>query len=325
MNECKIHLKISKDVLNSIYDKFINSDVEWSGVITFEKDEKGRKGGDKGDNYSKYNSIDKHDNVKSGDGMNVSPSISLINYHTHPLVCYQDQKTLFGWLSGEDIYSTIFLCLKGVIGHLTFTLEGIYFLEIDEQFKNTIKKDRQLFDNKLLNLIKDYFMGTHECREKTYIDKEKRKKRIILPYSFIDTINNFKLSCLTNEEEDEDDEEEKVYFGKDAKLKYSMLDKKKLIDELEIDKSCKDALKKIKKKYKDIFNKKIFKCTFIESDDFSKDHKTFIKNRIDCIKNKCKRVFNVKVNNDINVIKGYVKDGKNPTCSINYFEEKIEY
>lgn len=316
MNHCKIHLKISKDVLNSVYDKFINSDVEWSGIISFEKGEKEEF------NYSKYNSINNHDKVKSGDGMNVSPSLSLINYHTHPLGCYQSQKTIFGWLSGEDIYSTIHLCLKGVLGHLTFTLEGIYFLQIDQQFINAIKENRKLFSDKLLTLIKEYFMGTHECREKIHIDKQKKKNKVVLPYSFIDILNNFKLCCLEEYEEEED--EYNVYFG-NKKIKYSILDKKKIIDELKISKECKNILKNIKKKYSDIFNKKIFKCTFIESYEFYKDHKTFIKTRVDCIKKNCKKVFNVKVDKDINIIKKYNKDSDKSDCSIQYFEEKIEY
>jgi hypothetical protein len=316
MNNCKIHLKITKDVLNSIYDKFINSNVEWSGIISFEEKKKDK------DN-SKYNSIDNHDKIKSGDGMNVRPSLSLINYHTHPHVCYQDQETIFGWLSGEDIYATIQLCLRGVLGHLTFTLEGIYFLQIDEEFINAIKKHRKLFNDKLLDLIKEYFMGTHECREYTYINKQKKKKKVVLPYSFVDILNNFKLSSLQHEDEDEESEYN-IYFGK-KKIKYSILDKKKLADELQINKECKNIFEKIKKKHNDIFNKKIFKCTFIESDEFSKDHKLFGKNRIDCIKKKCKKSYNVKVSNDINILNKYYKDSPKSECSIDYFEKKIEY
>lgn len=120
---------------------------EYAGRINFlEKDCKIIK--NKRVCHKKFSEITK----KRGDGHSVDTPISFVNYHTHPIKCYSDTDSIWGWPSGEDMLEAIRFADGGNKYHLVFTAEGIYIIKV-------LTTD---VENK--NLILDIFKDTHEFR-----------------------------------------------------------------------------------------------------------------------------------------------------------------
>lgn len=303
---CELNIVISKELLESIYKKYINENVEWSGTISFKQDDYNENN----KNYFYY-SENKHNNNKSGNNKNVRPELSLINYHTHPLICYQEQKTIYGWISGEDISATILLSLFGNKGHITLCLEGVYFLKIVNEFTEFLKKQDISYREKIIKSIEEYFKETHSYRCKEHIKKENKKGREITPYSFLNLVNNFKLSDLIKSE--------KV---KPEKNKNNLC-KKDIHKYFKLDKDTKYILQEIQKKNKKIFNKKVLKCDFIETKLFLENPEKFIKVRETCIKEKCVRMEDIKLSDNI-YLKLQYKTEESDNCSIEYLDKLVK-
>lgn len=69
-----------------------------------------------------------HKNKGSKDS--VSSPNGILNFHTHPISCYLQEKTIWGWPSGEDIRETIIFGLKGTLAHAVLAIEGCYLIQI---------------------------------------------------------------------------------------------------------------------------------------------------------------------------------------------------
>lgn len=78
--------------------------------------------------------------TKNGGKDSVEAPKAIVNFHTHPVSCYQGEDTVWGWFSAEDIRETLLFTLKGSVAHLVLAVEGVYVLQLNpcklESFKN---------------------------------------------------------------------------------------------------------------------------------------------------------------------------------------------
>jgi hypothetical protein len=71
-----------------------------------------------------------------GEASSVKTPHGLINYHTHPLQCYIDEGTKYGWPSGEDMAINMMYAKRGTLVHIVFTLEGSYIIKTNVILNN---------------------------------------------------------------------------------------------------------------------------------------------------------------------------------------------
>ena len=103
---------------------------------------------------------------KHGNSDSVITPNAVINFHTHPLSCYIDAKTIWGWPSGEDLARSIEFALNGNLCHIVFAVEGTYIMDVNKFFIEFLKKKKSS-SNLTLNLINNIekiFQLTHKHR-----------------------------------------------------------------------------------------------------------------------------------------------------------------
>ncbi len=200
---CKIAYKenfkkwsISIEAINKLY-KFIYEDTEKSGTFKIDTVDKKTK---------------KEITIVDGDKDSVETPLSLINYHTHPISCYVQEKCTYGWLSGEDIRECIIFALQGTIAHILCAIEGIYVCQLNPCIvENLIKLDNIDISDKMLKLIgkynpidfyrgliitciEIYFRSSHAFRTQQFNNSHTIKANDYIKY-----INNFKFSNIFND------------------------------------------------------------------------------------------------------------------------------
>jgi hypothetical protein len=182
-NTCKLKLHIPTEEINDVCRELGNN-YEISGIIHC-------------NDADKFNNISKN----KGDADSVFTPNDIINFHTHPVSAYNAGETVWGWPSGEDVRETIKFALAGNKAHLVFTVEGLYTIQVSPC---KLKKIKELLNDTeigiLIFMIEEYFKTTHNFRGVDEVNSLAKKGIMITPYSFIDFINNFKLSSLLSKE-----------------------------------------------------------------------------------------------------------------------------
>lgn len=145
----KTILKLKEETLNDVLinkNKLLTKKNEYAGVFNF---------GDK--TCSKSSCFRVSFGVKSIKGNKCYSDIpnGKINFHTHPVSCYVDTGSIWGWPSGMDMKAAIQLDDNDY--HLVFALEGTYIISVPEIVKRNI-------NNSELNTIGEFFSRTHEFR-----------------------------------------------------------------------------------------------------------------------------------------------------------------
>jgi len=143
---------INKDKINKILlnkkNGLLWSSVEHAGEIFF-------------DNYNcKEDICDKKINnitFKNGNSDSVMTPLSVINFHTHPLSCYIEAETIWGWPSGEDLKECINFAKHGNLTHIIFAVEGTYIIDVNKKLLKSLT-------DKFKNLIEKLFQYTHKFR-----------------------------------------------------------------------------------------------------------------------------------------------------------------
>lgn len=176
--------------------------------------------------------------IKSNDGSadTVSAPHAIVNWHSHPVSCYLNEKTYYGWPSGEDLRETVVFGLLGSACHIVPSLEGTYKIQpnpcvlIDminigkkkdsnEVNVETVKKLKKVLktipvDDFLRGLVifcvEVYFKITHEFRLIKHIDKKHQQINRILrdaydtsitsPLEFIELVNSVELNHMISAE-----------------------------------------------------------------------------------------------------------------------------
>lgn len=148
---------------------------------------------------------------KYGDKDSVMTPISVVNFHTHPITCYIDAETIWGWPSGEDLGQCINFANDNNLTHIIFAIEGTYVIDFNKIILNYLKINKNLL-NLVKNNIEEIFKLTHKYRmyyndtnDKINLDIEFneiflkpinliKKENIIL--SWVNLINNLTLENL---------------------------------------------------------------------------------------------------------------------------------
>ena len=173
---------LSDKTCNEI-NKYLLRDVEYAGVINFQKDRRGKM-------------RDKNFTIIRGHADSVAtPEKEFINFHTHPLAIYKSEGTQFGWPSSDDIREIIRYSLKGNIAHLVFTVEGTYVMQVNPGIVNVLKNIQHEYANQIRGIfcaiIEIYFKTTHVFR--TF---EALEDYPVTPIDFMKYINNFRISRI---------------------------------------------------------------------------------------------------------------------------------
>lgn len=150
----KVNWTITKESINDILTNEKNGllfgNNEHSGIINFHKCKDGK---DICDKTIKDLSINK------GEKNSVETPLSVINFHTHPLPCYINAETVWGWPSGEDLKICIDFAEDGNLTHLIFAIEGTYIIDVNRKLLNFLKKN-----NEIKTYIQELFKYTHIYR-----------------------------------------------------------------------------------------------------------------------------------------------------------------
>ncbi len=146
-----------------------------------------------------------------GDKDSVGSPDSILNWHSHPISCYKQEKTVWGWASGEDMRESIIYGLRGSACHFIPSIEGLYTIQVNpcavlnlleiETFVDKYKypKLTKYYNNWgdflrgfIILSIEIYFRSSHIFRTLEYINSNPD----ITANDFIKFCNSFELSNL---------------------------------------------------------------------------------------------------------------------------------
>ena len=148
---------VDRETLTGLYP-LLYKDVETGGKFTFERDTVGRT--IRRTSLKVYKKDGKSDSVQAPE--------AILNFHTHPVSCYLSENTIYGWPSSEDLRETIIFSLKGSVGHVVITIEGVYVIQVNPCIIN------QLIYLNIPNIDKycDIFLSIYKemCKANKYKD-----------------------------------------------------------------------------------------------------------------------------------------------------------
>ena len=100
---------------------------------------------------------------KNGKNDSVMTPLAVVNFHTHPLSCYIDAKTIWGWPSGEDLAQCLNFAKDNNLTHIIFAIEGTYVIDVNKVFLHYLQTNNFLF-TLIRNNIQEIFKLTHKHR-----------------------------------------------------------------------------------------------------------------------------------------------------------------
>lgn len=116
---------------------------------------------------------------KKGNNDSVMTPLSVVNFHTHPLNCYLDAKTIWGWPSGEDLGQCLNFAQDNNLTHIVFAIEGTYVIDINKIILHYLQTNKKLF-TLIKNNIEEIVKLTHKHR--MYLNES--NKKVTLEYEF---------------------------------------------------------------------------------------------------------------------------------------------
>jgi len=100
---------------------------------------------------------------KNGNNDSVLTPLSVVNFHTHPLQCYIDAETIWGWPSGEDLAQCLSFAEDNNLTHIIFAVEGTYVIDVNKKLLNYLLTEKKLY-NTIKKNIEELFKITHKHR-----------------------------------------------------------------------------------------------------------------------------------------------------------------
>ena len=190
LQECNYTILFSPSELLEIKNKYINQQVEYGGVWNIKKVsvKKGKK------EVNKYFLTNRKD-FKGEKTSIVIPDKKFVAYHTHPYTTYRDFLT-FNTPSSTDLVSSIMnIKLFNQILNLVITVEGVYYIELSNDFKYYLK----LLSDDCLRFVNEFI--------------QKKFKKELEPYNLL-TENLDIITFLKKETVAKINMLRKIYFGK---------------------------------------------------------------------------------------------------------------
>lgn len=111
---------ISKETLMKVYP-LMSKNYEVGGKFTFPANSKTGE--------IKRRTSHKKIHTMNGDKDSVQAPLGILNFHTHPISCYLQEDTVWGWPSGEDVRESLLFGLRGSFAHAIPAVEGVYILQ----------------------------------------------------------------------------------------------------------------------------------------------------------------------------------------------------
>jgi hypothetical protein len=100
---------------------------------------------------------------KNGSTDSVYTPLAVVNFHTHPLNCYIDAETIWGWPSGEDLAQCMNFANDNNVTHIIFAIEGTYVIDVNKFIINALQTNKSLF-KKIRKNVEEIFKLTHKHR-----------------------------------------------------------------------------------------------------------------------------------------------------------------
>lgn len=125
-----------------------------------------------------------------------------LSFHTHPDICYADNRCYIGWPSGQDMYMMVFNFLqnRNILAHFVVSSEGIWIMHIAVPFQRILYNMKKTINdpcrNILLKTFRDKFALLDSGRSYYTVEPINRSSS---KNKFIDFVNNYKISTLLNE------------------------------------------------------------------------------------------------------------------------------
>ena len=149
---------------------------------------------------------------------------SYITWHTHPLICYKDERCYIGWPSGQDMSIMITRFIQGPqIYHILYAYEAIYFIQLSIPMMRILKSIPHICSYYISQMVKYYFAHLEQYRSAANDEERVKclyqfndpscltypsKQRRLSVRNMIQTINNATLGIIMN------------YGGDDSTVKY---------------------------------------------------------------------------------------------------------
>tara|TARA_B110001450_G_scaffold244155_1_gene256030 strand:- start:76 stop:1002 length:927 start_codon:yes stop_codon:yes gene_type:complete len=102
-------------------------------------------------------------NYKNGNKDSVLTPLAVVNFHTHPLSCYIEAETVWGWPSGEDLAQCINFANSNNLTHIVFAIEGTYIMDFNKKLLNYLRTNKKLL-NIVTKNVEEIFKKTHKHR-----------------------------------------------------------------------------------------------------------------------------------------------------------------
>jgi len=164
IKKCNFNILLTKKLIEKINKNFIKRDREFAGILT----QKNKK------NNTYELKIDIVTKAEENNVFSVNTPTSLINWHTHPYICYTTFRCFIQWPSGQDMKVSINKYLRGQVVHFLFSLEGIYLIQIHPMFMIYILLSSPKIVENIGELVAYNFGNLEHFRDANY-DKERLK------------------------------------------------------------------------------------------------------------------------------------------------------
>jgi hypothetical protein len=198
---CTIKTYIKPNLISGIRDNYIGEKVEYGGIM----------GATRENNMYILGLAAPLRGSEKTFTVDIKPYY--ITWHTHPYICYHNDRCYIGWPSGRDMALLLRLYIQGMLAHFLYTLEGVYFIQLHPTMMQYLKLlPRSCIDD--ISTIVEYYFGHLEEFRKVEYDDERLKclkfadPTLCLTYdsskkhssigTMMDTINNTTLYELLN-------------------------------------------------------------------------------------------------------------------------------
>ena len=136
---------------------------------------------------------------KNGNMDSVHTPLSVVNFHTHPLNCYLEAQTIWGWPSGEDLAQCLNFAEDNNLVHIIFAIEGTYVIDVNKILLNYLKTKPTLYNNLKYN-IEQLFKLTHKHRMMVNESNPKISLEHEFKQIFIKPLSDKKMLNIGNQE-----------------------------------------------------------------------------------------------------------------------------
>ena len=212
---CSVTTYMRPELISEIKNNYITSNIEHGGIIGVKRLDNGK--------YLLGLAV----TTKGNDNFfTVKIPTYYINWHTHPLICYQKNLCYIGWPSGQDMSLLIRSYNDGLLAHILFANEGVYFLQLSPDMMIFIRSIPSQCVNILGKMIKYFFENLENFRNINYDQERIRclnkvndircltydtKQKNISIQNIVNIIHKTKLSDILNSSSSNSSIQQSIY------------------------------------------------------------------------------------------------------------------